>query len=291
MTEADPAFSYRRTRDLSSSAPTDDRTGDVRDDRPPRSTVRSAQEARELEHRVVLAEIDAIHHILGVTPELLPNVPSSPPEPEAPPSAPSTDVGPRSDSRGAESPYLEDRLAAARAAADGISSEFEAVQQRTVALGTSVAILRDELSHAAEELAFLRSEGGFDEPSMRSPRSDSIGPPVARDGGRASAPSTVVGPKDSESPPYNAFTVSRYNETVREVRRRRPRLFGTTLLLAAAISAVLVFLAYRADEAMPVWWLAGLPLVWMIPVPFFVVSFVATHRILADRPFDLPEAT
>jgi hypothetical protein len=295
VTEADATFAYQRARAPSDAGPPDrgrerpPSDGPARND--PRPTARWPTRAElALEYRTVLAELDAIHRILGIPsePGVLGPRELARADPGLP--APTEPLRASPDPRGAASPYLDDRLASACEVAAGITTEFEAIQRRTQGLRDSVATLRAELDRAAEELAFLRSGPGIGPGSDVSPAPLPPGlPPTARN---ADAPVAAPGhSQDGRAPPaYGAFTVARYNETVREVRSRRPRLFGTTLLLAAAISALLVTLAYFAHEAMPVWWLAGLPLVWMIPVPFFVVSFVGTHRILSAGPLELPEA-
>jgi hypothetical protein len=37
-----------------------------------------------------------------------------------------------------------------------------------------------------------------------------------------------------------------------------------------------------------IWWIAVLPAIWMIPVPFFVLSFFVTQRVLRRNHLDLP---
>ncbi|MCI4317774.1 MAG: hypothetical protein L3J96_04485 [Thermoplasmata archaeon] len=294
MTEADPAPAYQRAKALLDATGLFEAglrppaTGEAREgDRlPPR---RSSAEERELEHRAVLAELVEIHRLLGVPWEPEGKVPPRPTLAPGSASGGATADPGESSSRGAESPYLDDRLAAASEVADALSTEFEAIQQQTNRLGGSVATLREELGRASEELAFLRSGPGFDtQPSQRdrAPRADAPTVRPTKTSGRSGGPASAT---DSR-PAYDSFTVSRYNETVGEVRRRRRWLFGSTLALATGISAVLVAVAYLAHEPMPPWWLAGLPLVWMIPVPFFLASFVGTHRMLSTHSLELPEA-
>lgn len=286
MTEADPAPAYQRAKappdfarpledesqlPIEGRAPAGERSG-------PRGSV---WEEREREHRQVLAELEAIHRLLGVPWDSGVGAP-----PVAPPIS---DASPDPSSRGAASPYLDDRLAAAAEAAAALATEFAAMQQRTQRLGASVATLREELGRATEELAFLRSGSGV-VPAPPATDAARPSPRTARPANPAESPAPPALGPGVASPAYGSFTVSRYNATVREVRRRRPTLFVTTLALAAAISAALVTIAYLAREPMPPWWLAVLPLVWMIPVPFFLAAFVGTHRILASQSLELPEA-
>jgi uncharacterized membrane protein HdeD (DUF308 family) len=64
------------------------------------------------------------------------------------------------------------------------------------------------------------------------------------------------------------------------LKSRRRRLALWTVVVAAGISTVLVLLTLWAREPMPAWWLAVLPGIWMLPVPFFVLSFFGTQRVL-----------
>ncbi len=96
------------------------------------------------------------------------------------------------------------------------------------------------------------------------------------------APEAVVGVQTGPSgvPAFCQFTATRYDRTVRQLKARRRRIFGWTVGLAAGISIALEVLNVLAREPMPPWWLALLPLVWLIPVPFFVLAFWGTQRTL-----------
>ncbi len=80
--------------------------------------------------------------------------------------------------------------------------------------------------------------------------------------------------------PYRAFTAEKYNRTIAELQGRRRKLVGWTLGCAALISAGLITLTAMYPEPVPALWIAALPAVWMIPIPFFVLSFRGTHRVL-----------
>jgi hypothetical protein len=240
----------------------------------------------------VLAEIDAILRLLRVeVPDEETATPAAPVTlPTNPPSAGVGRLSAHPDRWGAPSPYLAERLANARVVAAGIFGEFDSISRRTRGLGAAVGTLKVELDRAAEELTFLHSTGMLGPvPEDVGPVSEGAAPPVA--------------PPEEESPVdlaaaarpavpevYGAFTLAEYNGTMRALRERRRRTAAVVVVLAAVISAALVTVTYLAHEPSQPWWLAGLPFIWMIPVPFFVASFLGTHRVLKSTRFELPEA-
>jgi hypothetical protein len=251
------------------------------------------------EYRAVLSELDWLVATLGVPPEPETAAPERPtpvqPRPisrarsERPEPAPQADPDER---WGVPSPYLDERLAAARALAATLSNEFGRMERRTQVLRESAASVEAELARATEELAFLRSNGGFDgpsdddddEPTAVVPRG---GPAPTAASGRVAAPAAT---DPDRAPAFGEFTVARYDATVRDTQSRHGRVAALTVVLAVAISGVLLTLTYYSHEVMPVWWLAILPVVWMIPVPFFLVSFRSTHRLLRRERLELSEA-
>jgi len=46
-------------------------------------------------------------------------------------------------------------------------------------------------------------------------------------------------------------------------------------------------ITFLSHEPTPAAFVAGLPVIWMIPVPFFVVSFRGTQRVLRTNPMTL----
>ncbi|MCI4327265.1 MAG: hypothetical protein L3K16_06500 [Thermoplasmata archaeon] len=192
---------------------------------------------------------------------------------------------------------MDERLAAARAVASTLSNEFGRMERRQQGLRSSVANLESELARATEELAFLRSNGGFDGPDEEEDDDGEAAPARTRSPPSVGS-SPMAGPRSaetgtaepSEAPSYGAFTVARYDATVRDTQSRHGWVAGLTVALAVGISAVLLTITYFAHEAMPVWWLAVLPVIWMIPVPFFLASFRGTHRLLGGKRLDLSEA-
>jgi hypothetical protein len=163
------------------------------------------------------------------------------------------------------------------------------------ALRDTVEQLALELELASDELRFIRSENGIPEP-MGSP---ALAGPYTH-GSHAALPGEEGGSSDRRSDPgpmalgagppaYLEFTARRYNATMRGIKGRRRRLAVISLTLAVSISYVLVTLAIFEHDTFSPWWLVLLPVIWLIPLPFFVLSFRGTHRILHRNHFDLPE--
>jgi len=198
---------------------------------------------------------------------------------------------------GAPSPYLEERLNVARAMAAQLAAE--ASDDRLVAPGVKSALesIDHELGRASAELGFVRTEAWAEEypdgVSWRVPGPLSPLPahPVVDRRASAIAPHHPedAGPVGPPTGSFEDFTVARYNRTVSALHSRRRALGWGTVAAAAGISAVLLYLTLRAHEAVPVIWLAILPLIWMIPVPFFAAGFRGTHRILRQGRLELPE--
>jgi hypothetical protein len=237
----------------------------------------------EREYRLVLAELDFLHRALGEPrreprreePESFP-IESPPPSAPAPPTR---DIVP--EPHGMASPYLEDRLEAAHAAAAELSGEFAQMERRGSSLRVAVQTIEDELVRASDELAFLRErqEREYDPPPN--------GLPTPTPAGR-------LGPAPPEvprAPPYEQFTAERYNRTVRDAAGRRRRVAAYTIALATIISAALLAVTLLIREPFPTPWVLGLlPVVWLVPVPFFLVSFRGSQRVLGNHPLDVAEA-
>ena len=247
------------------------------------------------ENRLVLSELDFLSQALRSA------RPSSPPPaeevayvPQVEPAA-RIEVGPPMDLDetvesidGSPSPYLEERLANAQEVAVVLSGEFERMERRSTQLRRAAQVLETELRRATEEAVFLRSEDARPpEPAPARPAVPPAAAPVGR-GNPQNAPEEASG---TEAPPYEQFTVRRYNGTIADLVARRRKLAVISVALSVAISAALLTVTVLAREPIPTpWVLAGLPAVWLIPVPFFVASFRGTHRILSREPLSLPEA-
>jgi hypothetical protein len=244
----------------------------------------------EDEDTYVLRELDRLRD------ELSPRTPSStsPSEPEAIlPSEGDRSPLPRGlPSWGEPSPYLEERLTIARSAVSELVAQSRGVGRSLQGLRNALATIDQELDRASAEIGFLRADrwedADVEDVSWRVPTPHS--PPLGNLGPTA-APS-VVPPSTAASTisgSFGDFTLERYNHTVGDLHARRRALGWGTVVAAALISAVLLFLTLQAHEPVPVIWLALLPLVWMIPVPFFVAAFRGTQRVLRRNRLELPE--
>ena len=96
----------------------------------------------------------------------------------------------------------------------------------------------------------------------------------------------VVAPEKTEAPSskFAQYTTERYNRSVGVLAKQRGKIGTTMIALAAAISAVLLVITYLSHDPTPSVFVAGCRWIWMIPVPFFVVSFRGTPKGPADQP-------
>ena len=227
------------------------------------------------------------------------------PKATAPPGGSHDHVGPpadegfpvESDRWGKASPYLEERVNLAQTAASRLSKESSALSLGVDSLRRDLHSLDSELARISEELGFLRSSDEESAPWDEGRELGSALPGHRTEEGRESSPfppsgtGTEPGHTGEEGPTgsFSDFTLARYNRTVKDLHARRRWLFWGTVGLAALISGILLFLTLRANEPVPPVWLAFLPLVWMVPVPFFVAAFRGTHRVLGRNQLDLPE--
>ena len=244
----------------------------------------------EDEDTYVLRELDRLRD------ELSPRTasPTSRPQPEViPPSeGERTPLPAGAPSWGQPSPYLEERLIIARSAVSELVAQSRGVGRSLEGLRNALATIDQELDRASAEIGFLRADQWEDQDvkdvawRVPTPHSPPLGHP-----GPAVVPS-VVPPSRAASTiagSFEDFTLERYNHTIGELHARRRALGWGTVVAAAGISAVLLFLTLQAHEPVPVIWLAFLPLVWMIPVPFFVAAFRGTQRVLRRNRLELPE--
>jgi hypothetical protein len=200
-------------------------------------------------------------------------------------------------SDGRPSPYLDERLASARRASTALAVELHQMEAKSKGLRESIDTIDRELARADEELALLRSTE-WRAATPKEPEPPTAGrppsPPTSSTIGETKSPtargSGELPPSHVEARAYHAFTVGRYNDTVGELQGRWSRTARLVLLAAVAISVSLELLLLLSREPLPAWWIAVLPAVWMIPVPFFVVSFRATHRLVRQVRFGLPAA-
>lgn len=214
----------------------------------------------------------------------------------APGPSESLQVAPERSNRpdGVPSPYLDERLATARRASALLQRELHQMESRSKELREAIDTIDRELARADEELTHLRSTEweAYDAGAAGDGHGLRGRPPGG--GSRTETGSwetdRPAGPPETTTQAFEAFTVDRYNRTVGGLRGRWSRTAAAVGVSAALISLALELLLLRYWEPLPVWWIAVLPSVWMIPVPFFVVSFRATHRMIRRSPFELPAA-
>jgi hypothetical protein len=221
-------------------------------------------------------EIDEIYRQLQRYAEERPSA-SEPGESEEPP------AGGMSGPEGS-SPYLRERLSIASRQVAELGAGLRDLGDRWQRLEGSAEVLERELGHAAREIDFIRLANEASGPTTPVPSSVARPTPVSRPAPPPPAP--VAG-----AAPYTGFTISRYNSTIGGLKARRRSLLYWTVALAAGISLALVIVQVFAREPMPVVWIAVLPVVWMIPVPFFLLSFLGTQRVLRRNHLDLAEDT
>jgi len=195
------------------------------------------------------------------------------------------------------SAYLEERLSVARSTMGELVVQAKNVGQDLEGLRSALSAVDREIDRATAEIGFLQSapwdEGDGQAVAWRVP--DAHAPPSELGGPQGSGRPAEASPsvEKPEVPPasgsYEDFTVARYNRTVSELHRRRLALGWGTVALAVAISGTLLWLTIQAHQPVPPIWLAALPLVWMIPVPFFVAAFRGTQRVLRENRLELSE--
>ncbi|MGD0588243.1 MAG: hypothetical protein ABSA63_05550 [Thermoplasmata archaeon] len=219
---------------------------------------------------------------------------------EEPPPAPNdAPEGRNSAPWGEPSPYLEERITVARTAVSELVTRSQGVEEELDGLRHALAMVDREIDRASAELGFIQSnpwdEGAGEAVSWRVPTTHPlVGEPPALPPPAPVASKGVI-PPDSSIPPltgsYEDFTVERYNRTVSKLHDRRLALGWGTVAAAVAISSSLLWLTLQAHEPVPPIWLAVLPLVWMVPVPFFVAAFRGTQRVLRENRLELSEET
>ncbi len=220
-----------------------------------------------------LAELDAIEAELSTVRACSPGV-------EDPGSGP---VEPARDELEV-SPYLDERLRLARAAIRTLHREVREMDRRWADMRSSADLLERELRGATEEADHLRSIARASGPLPTGTTPEAAARPRDAADVRAAAR-----PAPDPARPYLLFTAERYNRTIGGLKSRRRRLAAWTWAGAALISAALGTAALLAREPSPSPWLGLLPLIWLVPVPFFLVSFFATQRVLRRNHLDVPE--
>jgi hypothetical protein len=203
---------------------------------------------------------------------------------------------------GVPSGYFEEHLEAARRAVGNIDEQVGDLENTSAALRQRVAAAESELDRITREYYFVRSNGGVEglsagDGGSSAPWSeDAPSPPVpsgpSDNSHLASGSFTAIqaASADGEAPVYERFTVDRYNRTVDSMKAGRTKLVAWTLLLSAIIGVALLALVLYSPVVNPPMWVAVLPLVWIVPIPYFLLSFRGTQRILTRTHLTLPDA-
>ncbi len=238
------------------------------------------------EEELDLSDLDQLVTAPGDHPEpgevaAAPTAPTRTPEPAAVERS-TSEVG------GGLTPYLEERLELAQSGVSSLRSEVAELDKRWQGVRDAIGSLTGEVERAHREMEFLKSAAKEEraEPApLREPVRPQGRPMPATDrspGRPISGRARSLGGRTAAvaAEPFRAFTAERYNQTMADLRGRRRKLVGWTLILAALISTGLIFITAIYPEPTPPVWIAALPAVWMIPVPFFILSFRGTQRVL-----------
>lgn len=289
-TRADRIRAARRS--LEAETARDYEEGPEDEERPTLPAYRNLSAART-EAREMMHQLDEIERALATARSAGPARSVAPslvaPESEA------AETGPVCDPRGRHgraifgepSPYLEERMGGARTAAADLAQALDEIAERSGRLRVTVASLAEELNQASREIQFLRSEDTSSAP-VPLPTSPVRAREEAATRERARARSVPATPSAPETAaPFAEYTTERYNRSVGVLANQREKIGTTMLVLAAVISAALLVITYLSHEPTPSAFVAGLPVIWMIPVPFFVVSFRGTQRVLRTTPMHL----
>lgn len=198
-----------------------------------------------------------------------------------------------------ESPYIEERLALAQATAANLGREIAARHPMSMRILQSVASLETELDRARRELEFIRARDAGSQ--LLSITSEAPSAPAASEHDSAPRPRALASDADHSRwgrrgifPPPGIvanFTVGRYNRTIGQLKGRRRKLAGMTLALAVIVSVLLVGLTLSFRMSSPPLWIELLPAIWLVSVPFFVLSFRGTQRVLRRNHLELSGET
>ena len=157
-------------------------------------------------------------------------------------------------------------------------------------------MFEQELNRAMRELVFVRSS--YDSGPSNSPRAISAAAPnrTGSESGREPPKGgsgvfhlgSIALLTPTPTGRFGRFTLPRYNRAVEGIKNRQRLLTILTLALSCAIGVtiVTVTLLYTLSNA-PIW-MALLPAIWLIPVPFFVLAFRGSRRVLTRNQLTLP---
>jgi hypothetical protein len=266
---------------------------------PPRYEDAEGESGLPAEDPLVLDEID---RIIGELQNRRAGESSgSPPHPWAVPYSPGTDgfgAGGEGELAGAPSGYFEEHLLGARRAVGHIQEKVEELQNTSANLRQRVSAAESEIDRITREYLFVRDQARSNaessdpltpswsegEPNEGQPSWNEDTPPLA------SGAFTAIHAAGGTPPVFEAFTVDRYNRTINSVKAGRTKLVALTLVLSAAVGVALLALVLYSPVVYPPLWVAALPLVWIVPIPYFLLSFRGTQRVLERNHLNLPEA-
>lgn len=265
------------------------RRGEPREDEPMAATLSALDALAQLSEGAAVPE--------SLSPDASPG--GAPPVPISPPVSTPAPPAAELDAEDSTPPtlYLEERLRLANLALTGFGQGIKEMDERWSSLRQTADTLSQEIHRAQRELEFVRGSGvaspepGDPEETREPPRLRT--PPPTSDVVATVLPTgrVAVSARRVEGRPlpsaYGEFTASRYNRTIGDLKARRKKLAGYTIGFATLISLGLLVLTAIAREPMPAWWVAALPAVWMVPVPFFIASFRGTHRVLRRNHLEL----
>ena len=216
---------------------------------------------------------------------------------------PEDDIDEPPEPAGARSGYFEEQLTEAGRSVGGMDDDLARLDSSLRRLRGHLATVRTDLTRIAQEWQYHQRRAWSEEApgspaSLSSERPSVLLATATGQRSPAAGPARSVAAESSENmdgspaptPPYAAFTVARYNRTMTALKGRRARLAAFTLLLSAGISSALVALVLYSPATHPPIWIAALPLVWVVPIPFFLLSFRGAQRVLGHNHLNLPEA-
>ena len=186
----------------------------------------------------------------------------------------------RRDHRGG---YLDERLASARILSVAVRGEIAGLGRRLEEVRGESDRLDRQLGLALEELEFIRSEPW----ALRRPGNALLADDPSDDEEAEPAGPRTSGRAGTAAPEYHRYTEERYRRTVASLHNGRGTLWSVTVASSVLVSLGLVLLTLRFPQSASAPWLVAFPLVWLVPVPFFLAAFFGTHRILRQRSLDL----
>lgn len=236
------------------------------------------------------------------------NAPPSPESAKAACSVPPPRVGPSEAPnengalRSSSTSRLEGQLQAARRALDHLEDKAAELESITSLLRQGVLDAESELERVGRACTFTSGRdldrGPSDDDASCSPpwfEGEPTHAPAATGSSNAGVDPVSFGQVPGAASPtsdavFGRFTVERYNRTIEKLKSDQPRLVVLTMALSALVGVALLALVLYFPTVHPPIWVAALPLVWIVPIPYFLLAFRGTHRVLQRNHLNLPEA-